>query len=149
MFINHRRRQFLALLTIVAFCVNSLLPFFATYQLPTNLESRQAPLMSVWGKVLLCTENGFQWVSLESLKNAHHHEQHPPEHLSSSDSPYKCAICYLVAHGIKDLVLERNTLIGHYALSDNLSFNRSFSTASYPPPPFLLGPPSRAPPFFS
>ena len=127
----------------------SLLPCFATYQLPTHLELRKAPLMSIWGKVLLCTENGFQWVSLTSLEHSHHHVQHSPEHLSSSGSPYKCAICYLVAVGLKDASLERNNYISHYALFNGLHFNLRFISNAYQFPPFLLGPLSRAPPAYS
>jgi len=143
--------RLLTLFIIVAFCVNSLLPFFATYTLPTDLQTRTTPLLSIAGKILLCTESGFQWVSLKSLQQSQHHSQHQhtEHHSQQTNSPYKCAICYLVAHGIKDFTFKNSASLYHAFPAIALSFSVEITHSPHDNPSFLLGPLDRAPPLYS
>ena len=74
------------LLTLFAFLLNALLPFFATYELP-----QEGDVPSIFGdKILLCTAEGFTWVSRSDLQKQEHPQPHPD---------YECALCYVTAQG--------------------------------------------------
>lgn len=76
-------------LTLAAFLVHALLPFFAVYDaIPLNTHE----IASVFGeKILICTENGFEFVSVDELG-------HQP---AKPHTDYKCALCYVAAKGVK------------------------------------------------
>ena len=83
---------------LLAFLVHSLIPFYAVYNLPqiSDETSTEAPeeLASFFGdKILICTSDGFQWVTWDELKN----RKHAPE----PHSDYECALCYASANGLK------------------------------------------------
>lgn len=74
---------------MIAFVLNAIVPFFAVYNLPTN-DAQASELSSVFGeKILICTSDGFKWISLKDLQNG--------KDLPKHNSRYKCALCY-VAH---------------------------------------------------
>lgn len=74
----------LAFFLVLALLVQALLPFAATY----HVAERNT---SIFGdKVLLCTAEGFRWVSWEELQQ----QETAPE----SHGQYQCGACYLAAH---------------------------------------------------
>ena len=86
----------IARIALFAFLLNALLPFFAVYDVPAH-QSAAKEISSLFGdKVLICSGDGFKWVKWEDLQSGK--EQHtPPSH-------YKCPLCYVAAHGMKDMV---------------------------------------------
>ena len=75
------------LTTWAAFLIYTLLPFFAVYSNPS--ESKQ--LSSLFGeKVLICTSDGFKFVSWEDLAG----KDAPKPH-----NEIKCPLCYFASHG--------------------------------------------------
>lgn len=79
---------FVKQLAVVAFLFQTLLPFYATYQVPQNPGAQE--MSSIFGdKVLLCTRDGFKFVNWqEALKGQQ--QEHPQ---------YECALCYVATHG--------------------------------------------------
>lgn len=92
-----RRIKLIARVTLLAFLLNAILPFFAVYNLQDN-RAFAAEMASLFGeKVLICTGDGFKWVSWQELQNGKE-KQHNSSH-------YQCALCYVAAHGLKDTVM--------------------------------------------
>lgn len=87
------RRRFFSLCLFVAFLAHTLTPFFAVYNLSAvTAETKQ--LASLFGeKILICTGDGFKWVSLADLQNG---KENPKPH-----PDYKCPLCYVASHGLK------------------------------------------------
>lgn len=82
---------------LMAFVMNVFLPFFAIYNTPSEQAIGQKELSSLFGeKILICTTDGFKWVTWEELRNQKHRPT-PGDH-------YKCPLCYLAAHGVKDVL---------------------------------------------
>lgn len=74
----------------VALLLHALLPFYASYQLPTGGDTKQ--MSSLFGdRVLLCTAEGFKLVSWEDLLSG---KENPKPH-----KQYQCPLCYVAAHG--------------------------------------------------
>ncbi|TAF75273.1 MAG: hypothetical protein EAZ52_06920 [Alphaproteobacteria bacterium] len=101
-----KNRAFI-IVAAVALLVHTLLPFYASYHVPTQQIS------SLFGdKVLLCTADGFKIFSWDDLRNGK--EQPKP------NTHYKCPLCYVAAH---DHAITPNysnfvavaSLITHYA----------------------------------
>lgn len=84
-----QHQQPLIAITLIAFMVNALLPFFALYSVPVQARAFSAPPTSsisqprgdeqvspsaanpaglFTDKVLICTAQGFKWVSLSELR---------------------------------------------------------------------------------
>ena len=84
-------------IALLAFAMNVMLPFFAIYNLPAasaheSSVSNAEDLASLFGdKVLICTPDGFKWVSWKDLNNG---KEHP-------HSEFKCPLCYVGAQGMK------------------------------------------------
>ena len=75
---------------LLAFVLNLLLPFFATYSLGAAQAAGADDLSALIGdKVLLCTSTGYQWVSLSEFQG-----EEPAPAPETSDH-YKCPLCYL------------------------------------------------------
>lgn len=96
------RWQWIAL--TLAFILNALLPFYASYGLPaSHAQAGAVQTPSAFGdKILLCTVEGFKWVNLQDLASG---KQIPKPH-----PDYKCPVCYALAHGIKQLTGQSITL---------------------------------------
>lgn len=84
-----KRQRFLSLFAGLTLLVGTLVPFFATYQIPSANAKHAA---SIFGeKILLCTSEGFRLVSWEDLQNGK--EKHKPH------QDYQCGACYVAGHG--------------------------------------------------
>lgn len=84
-----RQGNVIPLLAALALLVQTLLPFFALYQPPARMDAAQ--LASVFGeKILICSSQGFRFVTPEELAQSSQHEQTGPQ--------YQCAVCYVSAH---------------------------------------------------
>ncbi|PIR39825.1 MAG: hypothetical protein COV35_00570 [Alphaproteobacteria bacterium CG11_big_fil_rev_8_21_14_0_20_39_49] len=94
--------RYISLITLVAFLMNVMLPFFAVYDMQHAMaaeaeKSSIDSMSSLFGdKILICTSDGFKLVSLEDLQNGKERPTPHPE--------YKCALCYVAANGIKHVV---------------------------------------------
>lgn len=86
----------IARITLLAFLLNAVLPFLAVYNVPAH-QLYAKNISSLFGeKVLICSGDGFKWVTWKDLQEGKGgHEQ--PSH-------YKCPLCYLAAHGLKDII---------------------------------------------
>jgi hypothetical protein len=126
--------------------MNVLLPFYAVYTLPAANASDSAistqHLNALFGdKILICTEQGFQWVDVDALEKG---EAKPPLH-----KQLKCPVCYASAFGVKDGIVplkpvielrERVAVVQPFILADE-SFPpqwRGHSIASRAPPALPL-----------
>lgn len=112
-------RGLLALL-LLAFAMNVMLPFFAVYDVNQAFVSKQearseSQLASLFdGKVLICTANGFEWVSLKDLQSG---KQTPAPH-----PKYECALCYVAANSIKFTLPERVADTTYRELSQSIAY---------------------------
>lgn len=139
--------------------VNALLPFFALYSVPVQARAFSAPPTSsisqprgdeqvspsaanpaglFTDKVLICTAQGFKWVSLSELNGADSPVQSHPQ--------FQCALCYTAAQGLKFTLLPQTPVVVPQTLP-------LLALAVEPPPSRPLQPAygainSRAPPFF-
>lgn len=88
---------YVARMTALAFLLNVLLPFFAVYNVSRAEAAEPYPpsaLSAMFGeKLLICTADGFKWVNAADLQNGKETPTPHPE--------FKCAACYVAAHGIK------------------------------------------------
>ena len=86
-------------ITLIAFLMNAMLPFFAVYNVSSmsNKQGYAHTMASLLGdKVLLCTQNGFKWVSLTDLVSGKKiPEPHPK---------YECPLCYIVVRELNDVL---------------------------------------------
>lgn len=98
-----RRGKTLSLVTACAFLLNVMLPFFAVYNVSQAAAAQiqqddPLAISALLGeKVFICTAEGFKWVSWQELQNG---EQQPKPH-----PQYQCALCFVAAHGIKDVTI--------------------------------------------
>lgn len=84
-----KKIAWIAPLAAVAFLFQTLVPFFATYQVPQHASAKE--MASLFGdKVLLCTREGFRFVSWDDVING---QQPEPS------AQYECALCYVAANG--------------------------------------------------
>lgn len=109
---------------VVTFLVNVMLPFFAVYNIsqaagqfePSILDTPLAnEISSVDNKVLLCTGNGFKWVSLKDLLEG---GEEPIKH----HTQYDCALCYVSAFNLNDFIPNNDF---------TFTFNQSFQYSPY------------------
>ncbi len=112
--------RYFSLLTLVAFLMNVMLPFFVVYDVQQALasgsaESSSEEMSSLFGeKVLICTSDGFKWVSWEDLQNG---KEQPKPH-----PQYQCALCYVAAHGIKNAVPAQEIEIAYHQNIQYISY---------------------------
>lgn len=84
-----RNRSIATYLALLAFLLNTLLPFYAVYQLPQNSDKGQ--ISSLFGdKIFLCTAEGFLLVDREDLDDTNK--------LPAPHAQYQCVLCYVAAH---------------------------------------------------
>ena len=96
------KKRLLICLTTAALLLNALLPFYAVYDsgaLAAKLTAA-AETQNVFAfpddKILICTSEGFKWVTQEALQNgAEQPAQHPR---------IKCPLCYLAVFGTKQIL---------------------------------------------
>lgn len=88
-------KKYLSVLTLIAFLFSEFLPFFATYDLssPHNTEK----LSSLFGdKILICTAEGFKWVSTADIEKGNIPKQH---------KNIKCPVCFIATHKVENTTL--------------------------------------------
>jgi hypothetical protein len=108
----------IGLLLFVAFLVNVTLPYFVGYIAPqaTSEQSADQELASLLGdKILICTSEGFKWVSWEDVQSG---KEQPKPH-----TQFQCALCYMAAYGA-----------GSFLVSQSFDFvlNSSVGSFDYP-----------------
>ena len=138
-----RRSRQIVFMTLIAFLMNAILPFFATYNTPDHSAStvafaKQVTSAPFGDRILICTGDGFKWVKWSDLQKEKKH---------SPTSHYKCVLCFLAAHGLKHLAL-----FGAIALAYALALRNAAQVAyAYRPVAFYRKSTrhSRAPPAFS
>lgn len=128
---------------IAAFLMHVLLPFFAVSHVTlANASADESPalneLSSLFGeKILICTVNGYEWVTWEELQKG---EQQPQPH-----PQYECALCHIAAKDLKHILAVAPLDVGHA-----LPISKAPAIVSYAAPvannPFKANHPSRAPP---
>lgn len=104
-------RQRVFIITLTAFLMNVMLPFFAVYDSYTKAET------FFGDKIPICTANGFKWVSAGDLQN----NKNLPKH----DNEYKCPLCYVSANGINQIVPESVSNIEYKTAVNLLSYDLS------------------------
>lgn len=133
----------IALLTFIAFLLNVTLPFFAVYDFSRIIASTQTENeqnASLFGdKILICTEDGFKFVSVEDLQDG---KELPKKH-----PQYQCAMCYVSAHGTKHVMATAEVALVHYEYVQHVFYSishdvtisqfssRGFQTRA---PPFIV-----------
>lgn len=96
--------RYITLITVIAFLMNVMLPFFAVYNVSKAIasDSTDETTSSIFGeKLLICTADGFKLVPLEDLQNG---KEKPTPH-----SDFECALCYVSAQGAKDFAPVQET----------------------------------------
>lgn len=88
---NRFDRNALISLTLLAFLLSAVVPFYATYAAPASAVTQPTDSSPFGDKILLCTANGFSWVSIADLKDGK---------APQPDPGYKCPLCYLAGKGI-------------------------------------------------
>lgn len=135
--------RYLFILTAIAFLMNAIIPFFAVYNLQQTTTAKPnqftaAQNSSLFGdKVLICTADGFKWISWKNLQNG---KEQPKQH-----PHYKCPLCYVAAHGTKQLLPSQNITIAYIPAIKQLTYVILTTSATHTQ--FLYGNRlSRAPP---
>ncbi len=136
--VNKSRNCHLRFMTLIAFLLNAIIPFFAVYDISTAKASLVSPPHE---KILICTARGFQWVTWEELQTSDSEQHSPPPQ-------YQCALCYVAAHSTKDYLPVAPYMLPapyFYTTQSFLAYNvadfkADFNAFSYH---------SRAPPVFS
>lgn len=125
-------------LALVAFLLNVMLPFFAVYNAPT-ISLTESTYSAFFGeKILLCTEAGFELVSIEDIRSGAKTPKPHPD--------YECGLCYVHAHGFGNALFADAAIaplpVNHYQYIH-------FSTYTAPLGHMLQrSAPTRAPPAF-
>lgn len=137
----HSMRRYSLLLAIFALLSNALLPFYASSGMAMPARDTAQELSALFGeKILICTAEGFAWVSWEDIKQG---KGIPAPHKSM-----QCALCVLSSQHGSDAALltypATFTVLSpgialHYFQHDNTLITHV---------PFTL-PVSRAPPHYS
>ena len=136
--IKNRHRRNIVYTMLLAFVFNSLLSFFVPYSLSSAQASAEDSLASLIGdRVLICTVNGYKWVSLSELQGG--------EPAPETGLHFKCPLCFLQ-------VDKPETIPSDYSLLASVSpgylFSRYSGTATESQKTIwlLFGRSSRGPP---
>ena len=90
-----KHKQLFHFTLLIACLLQFTLPFHAVYAAP--VDKAQAEEAAIFGeKFLLCTADGFKWVSWTEMEEAEHE---PVEH-----QDYECALCFAQSHFGKGVV---------------------------------------------
>ena len=113
-----KQLRHIGLLLFIAFLVNVTLPYAVGYVAPqaTSEQVADQELASLLGdKILICTSEGFKWVSWEDVQSG---KEQPKPH-----TQFQCALCYLAAHGV-----------GYFLISQpfDFHFNRPVAFFDHP-----------------
>lgn len=131
----HQAKGHIARFAALALIFNALLPFFAVYDAPS--QATASTTSSPFGdKLLICSGDGFKWIK---RADAGKQEHNTPSH-------FKCALCYLAAHGLKDATLPVGATLAQTHADRALAIARGDTSAAHS---VTLAFASRAPPAFS
>lgn len=111
-------KKYISTLTLVAFLFSAFLPFFANYDLSSHPEQKLSALFG--DKILICTADGFKWVSTADIEKGNIPKQH---------KDIKCPVCFIAAHKVENSTLS--TL--EVAYSDHYQVNVDYIPATYNP----------------
>lgn len=106
------RMKLLSLLTLLAFCANAFIPFFAVYsvaQAAAATSSRGAD-----SRILICTSDGFKWVKADALGTDAPFDNHDD---NGQHQNIECALCYVSAHITKQFLAVHDQHIAPPLLS--------------------------------
>jgi hypothetical protein len=113
--------RYISLITLIAFLMNVMLPFFAVYDVGQAMASEAEKssieeMSSVFGdKILICTSDGFKLVSIEDLQSG---KEQPTPH-----PQYKCVLCYVAAHGTKHAVSAQQVALIYHRHLQYISYS--------------------------
>jgi len=136
--IKNRHRRSIVYTMLLAFVFNLLLSFFVPYSLSSAQASAEDSLASLIGdKVLLCTLNGYKWVSLSELQAG---ESEP-----GTEPHFKCPLCFLQLDKPETIPSDYSVLA---SVSPSYQFSRYSGTATESQKTIwlLFGRSSRGPP---
>lgn len=88
-----------AFLTFMVFFMNALLPFFAVYPSPAQAQESSGFVSgtdSANDKILICTSQGYKWVSLKDFQGG--------KHQPTEKKHVECGLCFISAHGLNHLL---------------------------------------------
>lgn len=130
--------KYYLIVTLFAFILSAILPFFAVYNLPyTNEKTTQ--LSSIFGsKILVCTAEGFKLINIADIEK-NKPQPHPQ---------FKCPICYVSAHGAKNSSASAYVKINYQPTIRLIEFFPN-SSAHIKQQLFSNSNQSRAPPYIS
>lgn len=112
------KSKYIPYLVATAFLMNVMLPFFAVYNISQAVDQFESSALNTPlsdDKVLLCTGNGFKWVSLKDLLEG---GEEPIKH----HTQYDCALCYVSAFNLNDFIPNNDF---------TFTFNQSFRYSPY------------------
>ncbi len=90
---KNKKLSYLIKAVLAVFVFQIILPFFATYDVPVKNPASEKEISSIFGdKILLCTADGFKFVSWQDLQNGTAPKPH---------SDIKCPLCYVTVNGLK------------------------------------------------
>jgi hypothetical protein len=135
------RYKYVTCVVLLAFLLNLALPFLAVYNVKAE-HSYAKQMSEMFGeKVLICTATGFKWVTWQDLQNGKEDQTPHPD--------YKCALCYLAAHGLKYVTAPNTIAVGYGFLQGNTgvlpysyhppAFHRQSSLHTRAPPHSIIG----------
>lgn len=131
--------RILSFLTILAFVINAFVPFFAVYNIAAAQAAEQSDIQSFDEKILICTADGFKWVTWEEL------QQEETDHQTPDQKHYECPLCYVSAHGLKDF-LPATAVIVTQKLSKEHTESAGYAETVTKPRFAVAGYRTRAPP---
>lgn len=101
-----RTRIFLAV-SLLAFLLNALLPFYATYGglSSANLTANSSPLFGE--KILLCTATGYKWVSLAEFADWGQSLAADSDSGGQHNGSFECPLCYVFEDDIDGLAISQ------------------------------------------
>ncbi len=126
--------RFSAIVALLPYLFSILLPFFAAYHVPSAEAADN--YFAVDGKILICTVDGFEWLSLDDLADGS---------IPESDEHLRCGLCLLTANGIAFAALQDASVLS-VSLFTSLYETWSGADSGAWVPPYFLSPVGRAPP---
>ena len=112
----------LSFLALVALLLNATSPFFVLTSLPQAFASQalsqsaaQGVASQFGGKILICTADGFRWVTWDELQNGE--EQPEPQ------SHQHCILCFVAPLAVKASVIEDGTPVFYSINTQRVSYS--------------------------
>ncbi len=100
--------KFISYTAVLAFVLNTFLPVWVAYASPDHELKNVNELSQTTffeDKILICTTQGFKWVSLADLEE----QNNTP----SSQHRFKCPLCYLPVHTVDTAIIQSQEPINY------------------------------------